>query len=504
MKNSALIETQPILIKGGLVLKNARARAEHLDILIKGGKINQLVSPGSISEVGCQVIDASHQLLMPGLINAHSHSHFSFGKGTNTDWTLELHQHATPGVNGGQTIEDLKLLAQLAAAEMISKGCTSCYDMVVQLPFPDVEGMRAIADGYTSVGLRARIAMTIADQTVWHGLSGLYEALPAEGKKLIDAISVAKAPEILRSCEAVLSSWSYSDERISLSLAPTIPLLCSEVLMRGAFDLSNQYKVGLHTHLAESKMQALSSIKKFGKSITQYLADIEYLVPQLTAAHAIWLDRQDMALLAEHEVKVAHNPGSNMRLGNGVAAVKEMINMGIVVGVGTDACTCSDQLNMFESMRQTALVSRVLSEKTESWLSAEDVFVMSTENGGLLMNHSHLGQIATDYAADIVFINLKNINYVPLNDALTQLVFNEEGGGVQSVMIAGEVVYKDKKFTKFDFDQLINEAHACNARRVQMLSGRKAEFQLYDKVVKSYLAESMRTSYPVNRYMVQS
>lgn len=503
MQGAALTGSGTTLITGGLVLQRASAPAVPLDILVRHGRIEQLVQPGAIAEAGHQVMDARDRLLIPGLINAHTHSHFTFGKGRNTDWTLELHQHATPGITGGQTIRDLNLLARVAAAEMISKGCTSCYDMVVQLPYPDPEGIRAIADGYESIGMRARIAMTIADQTVWHGMPGLYEGLPPDGRTLIDAIQMAGAPQILQSCESVLSGWSSPGGRVSLALAPTIPLLCSEPLMRGAFELSAQYGVGLHTHLAESRIQAIASIAKFGKSLTRHLADIGYLGPQLTAAHAVWLDDEDMDLLARHGVKVAHNPGSNMRLGNGVAAIRDLMGRGVPVAIGTDACTCSDQLNMFESMRQASLVSRIRSQDTRTWLSAADVLDMATVGGSHVMDQPLLGQLDAGFAADIVFLDLTNLNYVPLNDALVQVVFNEHGGAVDSVMVGGDLVYHRRQFTRFDYEALLGEAHECNARRVDMLSARQGEFALYESVVKSYSAHTARTPLHINRYLDQ-
>jgi len=501
--SAALTRTDMTLIKGGLVMRHAHAPATHQDILVRHGRIEQLCPPGAIVEEGHHVIDATGRLLIPGLVNAHTHSHFTFGKGRNTDWTLELHQHATPGLTGSQSTRDLNLLARVAAAEMISKGCTSCYDMVVQLPFPDPEGIRAIADGYESVGLRARIAMTIADQTVWHGLPGLYDVLPPDGRALIDAIQMASAPQILQSCEAVLSGWSMPGDRITLALAPTIPLLCSEQLMRGAFELSIKYDIGLHTHLAESRIQALASISKFGKSLTKYLADIGYLGPQLTAAHAVWLDVADMELLARHGVKVAHNPGSNMRLGNGVASIKDLMDMGVSIGIGTDACTCSDQLNMFESMRQASLVSRIRSQDPQTWLSASDVFNMATVGGSHVMNQPLIGKIETGFVADIVFLDLQNLNYVPLNDPLIQVVFNEYGGAVDSVMVGGDLVYHHRQFTRFDYEALIDEAHACNERRVEMLAGRQGQFKLYDSLIKSYSAHTARTPLHFNRYLNQ-
>jgi 5-methylthioadenosine/S-adenosylhomocysteine deaminase len=503
MQSAALTGTGTTLIKGGLVLRHAHAAAAHQDILVRHGRIEQLCPPGAIVGAGHHVIDATDRLLIPGLVNAHTHSHFTFGKGRNTDWTLELHQHATPGLTGGQNIRELNLLARVAAAEMISKGCTSCYDMVVQLPFPDPEGIRAIADGYETAGLRARIAMTIADQTVWHGLPGLYASLPPDGRALIDGIQMASAPQILQSCEAVLSEWSLPGDRISLALAPTIPLLCSKPLLLGAFELSIKYDVGLHTHLAESRIQAQASIAKFGKSLTQYLADIGYLGPQLTAAHAVWLDAVDMGLLARHGVKVAHNPGSNMRLGNGVASIRDLMDMGVSVGIGTDACTCSDQLNMFESMRQASLVSRIRSQDTQTWLSACDVFNMATVGGSHVMNQPLLGKLEKGFAADIVFLDLRNLNYVPLNDPLTQVVFNEHGGAVDSVMVDGELVYHHRQFTRFDYEALLGEAHASNARRVEMLAARQGKFALYDSVVKNYSAQTARTPLHINRYLSQ-
>jgi 5-methylthioadenosine/S-adenosylhomocysteine deaminase len=504
MKNSICGDTGAILIKGGMVLQNSNVSAKHMDILIKNDRIEKILLPGSTVEGEHHVIDAKNQLLIPGLVNAHTHSHFTFGKGRNIDWTLELHQHSTPGITGGQSVKELNLLARVAAAEMISKGCTSCYDMVVQLPLPDMEGITAIADGYASVGLRARVALTVADKTIWHGIPGLYSALPAKGKELVDAIMLAKAPTILESCESVLADWSYPDARISLALAPSMPLLCTDNLMRGLFDLSKEYGVGLHIHLAESKIQALASMQRFGKTLTRYLADIDFLGPQLTVAHAIWLDKSDMALLVEHGVKVAHNPVSNMRLGNGVASIKELMELGVSVGIGTDACTCSDQLNMFESMKQAALVSRIRSEDVETWLSAVDVFNMATVGGGHLMNRSDIGKIESGFIADIVFLDLDNLNYVPLNDALTQVVFNENGGAVNSVMVGGDLVYHNKKFTHFDLDSLLSEARECNSSRVSLLSAREDEFKAYDSVVKIFCAQRAGAPYHINRYLESS
>ena len=179
------------------------------------------------------------------------------------------------------------------------------------------------------------------------------------------------------------------------------------------------------------------------------------------------------------------------------------MDMGVSIGIGTDACTCSDQLNMFESMRQASLVSRIRSQDPQTWLSACDVFNMATVGGSHVMNQPLIGKIETGFVADIVFLDLQNLNYVPLNDPLTQVVFNEHGGAVDSVMVGGDLVYHHRQFTRFDYEALLDEAHACNERRVEMLADRQGQFKLYDSLIKSYSAHTARTPLHFNRYLNQ-
>jgi len=160
--------------------------------------------------------------------------------------------------------------------------------------------------------------------------------------------------------------------------------------------------------------------------------------------------------------------------------------MVLKVGIGTDACTCSDQLNMFEAMRHASLSSRLMSDDPQNWLGARDVFEMSTANGAAIMDNKKIGKIKVGHDCDLVFLNLNNVNYVPLNDAMTQVVFNENGQSVQHVMISGDFVYFDQKFVKFNYLDLINRVRSMNEERKERLSKRVEELRAFESIVAAY------------------
>ena len=489
------------LIVGGLVLDAARNAPERLDILLEGNRIVDLFSSTPAGLDGVRRLDATNRLVIPGLVNAHTHSHFTFGKGVNPNWSLELHQNATPGVTGGQRAEDLHLCAQLAAAEMVLKGCTSCYDLVVQLPFPTDEGTGAIVSGYEAVGLRAVVALTIADQTIWKAIPGLLASLPTESQRLVNEIVAAPFDATLSACQRQLRQWPARSELVRPAIAPTIPFLCSADFIRGAQRLAEAYGAPLHTHLAESKVQARVALARFDRSLVAHLETLGYLGPNLTVAHAIWADKDDIRRLAAHGVSVAHCPTSNMRLGNGIAPVREMVDSGINVGIGTDACTCSDQLNMFEAMRLASFASRIRSADFTRWLSAAQVMRMATMGGGSALGLGNVGAIRLGYLADLVLLDLDHINYVPLNDALTQLVFGENGAAVASVVINGELVLNEGCFTRIDYPTLITRVRASNERLREENAKRAAEFRAIEPLVGAFCIGLAREPHHVNRYL---
>ncbi len=352
---------RPTVIRNGLLADGARGTAERADLLIDAGVIAAIGPPGFEAPVSAAVLDATDRLIIPGLINAHTHSHLAIAKGLSRSWTLELHLHNGPWTAGNQTLDDRRLLARLAAVEMLMKGCTASYDLVLELPAPTPEGLYATAQGYLDAGMRAVVAPLMADRTFWQAIPGLMDALPEGLRGAVERVVLAEHEESLSACREALANWPYDRSRVCPALAPTIPLHCSDAFWTGCRDLARRFDVGLHAHLAESRVQAVSGATAYGESLTRHLDRLGVLSERFTAAHGVWLSDDDLAILGARGAKVAHNPSSNFRLGNGMADTVAMRRHGVTVALGTDTCSCSDHLNMFEVMRLASYLPRVRS-----------------------------------------------------------------------------------------------------------------------------------------------
>ena len=294
------------------------------------------------------MIDASYRLIHPGLINAHTHGHGNLSKGMGDRWTLELLLTAGPWISGNRTVEDKYLTTYIGALEMLMKGCTACYDLTVEFPQPTPEGLSACAKAYADAGMRAVVAPMVASLTFYDAIPGLLDVLPAALQKDVARLRMSPYEASLAAMRQVLKDWRFDREQLRPAVAPTIPHHCSDAFMRACAELAREFGVGLHSHIQESKAQVIVGLKTYGKTQTAHLQDLGLLGPDFVAAHGVWLDNDDIRRLADHGASVAHNPGSNMLLGNGIAAVKAMLQRQLNVGIGTDGAACCDNQNMYE------------------------------------------------------------------------------------------------------------------------------------------------------------
>jgi len=487
------------VIRGGRVLDLEKAKPEPADILIEGDTIREIGAPGMEAPAGAVVVPADRTLLIPGLINAHTHSHYTLAKGIAGSWTLEMLINAGSWASSNRTLDDLYLGSLLGAVEMVRKGCTACYDMVLELPLPTVEGMTNVARGYLDVGMRAVVAPAMADRTFWQSIPGLLDAIPTQLREAVDKVVMAPFEQSIENCKAIINNWPFERDLVRPAIAPTIPLLCSDPFLVAAGRLACELEVGFHTHLAESKVQAVSAVRRYGRSLTAHLDELGLLGPNFVAAHAIWLDADDMRRLADNGASVAHNPGSNMRLGNGNAAIRDMVDAGVNVGVGTDASICSDQLNMFEAMRLATLVSRSETPDYERWLGPADALRMATSNSARALGFDKIGRLEAGYKADIVFLDLTDINYLPLNDAVTQVVYCENAAAVDSVMIGGRLVLDRGRFTTIDYEGLIARVEEAAERLAAANAGRRAEIEPLASIIGKFCVGLTREPHHVHR-----
>jgi guanine deaminase len=199
---------------------------------------------------------------------------------------------------------------------------------------------------------------------------------------------------------------------------------------------------------------------------------------------------------------VAHNPGSNMRLGNGLADMRGMLERRVNVGVGTDGANCSDNLNMFEAMRLASFVSKARTPDVDRWVTTEEVVRAATEGSARALGWGdRIGRLAPGYKADIVFLDLGHINWLPFNDATNQLVHTEDGGGVEDVMIGGRMVVERRRITTVDMQALAREAEAARERLARVNAPGKELYERLATVVGRFCPGLAHMPYHVDRYV---
>jgi 5-methylthioadenosine/S-adenosylhomocysteine deaminase len=490
------------VVRGGRILDIRRHAAEPADILVAGDTIREIGPPGLEAPAEARLIDAADRLLLPGLVNAHTHGHGHLGKGSGDRWTLELLLNAGPHLNGHRTLEDKYLTCLLGGLDMIRSGTTACYDLFYEFPMPSFEGLEAAARGYRDAGLRVVLAPMVADHTFYEAIDGLLDALPSAQREVAERFRLAPAAETLAALEGIVARWPFNATEAGLALAPTIPLHCSDDFLTACSALARRAGLGLHMHLAESKVQAVAGMRRYGRTLTAHIESLGLLGPDFTAAHAVWLDDDDISRLADHGAAVAHNPGSNLRLGSGVAPARRMRERGLAVGIGTDGSQCSDNQNMFEATRLASISSRITSPDPDSWLSTDEALTMATENSARALGlGSHIGRIALGFKADIIFLDLGNLNFVPFNDPTNQIVLTENGASVDSVMIGGRMVLDRGRFTTFDVPRLRDRV----SERVIALRERNREVAALtlglEKAVSHFCVGLARSHYHVERFV---
>jgi guanine deaminase len=492
--------TRPLVIRGGRVL--AGSELVGSDVLVERDRI-AAVAPALTAPEGAREIDATGRLVLPGLVNAHTHAASHLARGRADNWTLEdLLTHA-PANYAFRTPDDDYLSAAIGAIEMLKTGCTAAYDLYMAVPAITDEAMEAVIGAYTDVGVRAVVAPAVADVVFHRTVPGLLDLLPADLRSAVDAMRPAPAKGLLELTERAIRRWhGAADGRVRAAVAPTIPNQASDELLDGCARLAREYGVGVHTHLAESKVQAVESRRRWGRTIVERLGDRGLLGPGFVGAHAIWLTDTDIRRLADAGAAVAHNPGSNLRLGCGIAPVRELLDGGVAVGLGTDGSVCADNQNLFEALRIASVVSTVrFPHQTDRWLDAPTAWRLATAGSARVLGLADdLGAIAPGRKADLVLMRADSVFLQPLADPLNALVYAETGAGVDTVLVDGRMVLEGGRVTALDEARIYARAQAAaDGQRA-----RSAEAWVFARRLAPYVASACRaavaTALPINRY----
>jgi 5-methylthioadenosine/S-adenosylhomocysteine deaminase len=424
-----------LLVKGGTIVTMDAQREviENGEIAIRGDSILSVGAAPVLAKgvVVKQTIDAKGKLVLPGFVNGHTHVPMTLFRGLKDDVTLEvwLKDYIFPAEAKNVNEQFVRWGTRLAAAEMIRGGVTTFADMYY---FED-----AIAEETKAAGIRGILGETWLD-------------FPAPDNK--------NEAQRAAYTEKFLQRWQ-GDGLIQAAVAPHSVYLCSEKTLRNAQALAEKYHAPILIHVAESKKEHEGSLKNFGATSVQYMNRIGFLGPDIVAAHCIYVDETDRKLLAEKGVGCVHNPSSNMMLASGVAPVIEERAAGIPVGLGTDGPAGSNNdLDLMEEMDLAAKLQKITKMDPRA-LGAKAVVEMATIEGAKAVHlEKEIGSIEPGKKADLVIIGLDTPNAIPMYDVYSQLAYSLKGSNVETVIIGGRTVMRDRKLLTLDEAQILEKA----------------------------------------------
>jgi 5-methylthioadenosine/S-adenosylhomocysteine deaminase len=423
----------------------------EVDILISGGTIlvmdeqNHMIRNGAVAIEGeiiaaigqkediensytaREIIDAKDSLIMPGLINCHNHAPMTYFRGLADDLELMdwLNNYIFPAEAMFVNKEFSYLGGLLAMAEMIKSGTTTFCDMYI---FED-----EVARAARRAGMRCLVGEVLFD-------------FPSPN---------FKTPEAgLKYTEFLIQKWA-NDPLVNILVEPHAFYTCSPNLLRESKKLADKYGVPLGTHYLESRSEKERLTEQYGMSPTHFLRDMGYLSDRFIAFHCVCLEEKDMQIFADHGCKVVHNPESNMKLASGVAPVPEMMRAGVTVGLGTDGCASNNNLDMFQEMDTAAKLHKV-AKLDPTVMDARTVVRMATCEGAKALGMANIcGSLKTGMKADIIIINLNKPHLTPLYNEYSHVVYAVNGADVDTVLINGKVVMKNRTLLTLHEDEIM-------------------------------------------------
>lgn len=418
-----------------ILIKNIDVIYSANQEMIKNGYI--IIKDKLITEVGSvyhegqeynkydQVIDGRGKVALPGLVNCHTHAGMTLLRGYADDLPLNkwLNDKIWP-YEAGLNPNDIYWGTMLSIIEMIRTGTTLFADMYFS--------MDLVAKAVQESGIRAVLS------------AGLIEA--NDGRK-----------GLMESLEFSLEWMGRADGRIRTMLGPHAPYTCSEGYLREIIDLSNEHNLPVNIHLAETRGEYEEIEKEYGLSPVKYLNKIGLFNRPVVAAHCVYLDDEDIDIMASNQVGIVYNPASNMKLGSGIAPICKMLDRGIKVGIGSDGVSSNNNLDLIEEARLGSYLQKV-DQLNPTVMDVHSLLKMLTASGVKVLQLNNLGIIAQGNLADIILIDISNNSfYYPHHNNLSNLLYAGSGRDVDTVIINGKIVMNKKNLLTIDVEKIYYE-----------------------------------------------
>ena len=420
-----------ILVSNGIVLTldNENSQIKNGSVAIKKDKI---VAVGDADEFAAwevsRIIDASDCIIMPGLVNTHTHAAMICFRGLADDLPLMtwLNEHIFPAESKLDE-ERVYRATLLACSEMIMSGTTCFCDMYL---FED-----AVARAAKRSGMRAVVGEVLYD-------------FPSPNYGPIE--------QGFAYSEMLIKKWK-NDPLIKIAIEPHSPYLCSPDLLKKAFLIAKAHDLRLVIHVSETESEVKNIKDKYGLTPIGHLADLGVLAPNLLTCHCVVLTDEDISLLRQFDVKVAHNPESNMKLASGVAPIPALLKEGICVGLGTDGCASNNNLDLFQEMDTAAKLHKVNTFDPTVLDSTTTLRMGTIEAAHALGLGEITGSLEVGKKADIIVLDTKKPHLTPMYNPASHLVYSARGSDVITTIINGEVVMEDRRLFTLDLEKTMDD-----------------------------------------------
>ncbi|MGI6740931.1 MAG: amidohydrolase family protein [Brevefilum sp.] len=421
------------LLKNGISFSTSNFEVEPINILIDGSNIESVSTEEIQVDHDVNIHDLNGNLIIPGLIDSHTHSAQSFGSGIYdnihlTQWLYTLGQLFK------LSEEETYLAAQLSSLEAIRSGTTTLAEMTTAGAHGEA-CIQAIADS----GLRADVCMALGDFQ--------------EGDNDPPELNATQTLEIMHN---LYKDWHGKyDNRITVRVSPVGLPACTEELIRGSRALADELGVGIHTHCSEGDIETENAYERFNMSEVEALEKFGLLGPDCQLVHCIWLTDRDKEIIAEYDCSVVTCPSTNTKITDGMPPMPPLFDLNVNIAIGCDGKASSGTFDMLQEARLVSLLGKV-STMDSATFPAEVIYNMMTKNGRRAIGfETKVGEIKPGYKADLTVIEYPLPHLIDERRLLSNLIFTATGGDVLSVMVDGEFLLKDRKFTKIDEEEVL-------------------------------------------------
>ena len=418
-----------ILIKNAFILNSDNSESKKQSLLIKNDIIAEISDEIDESNVD-KIIDAEGKILLPGLINTHTHLSMTLFRGLADDLSLDswLNDHIWPmeaNLNGDYCY----IGALLGAVELIKSGTTTFSDMYFY--------MEDVARAIDDAGIRAVLSY------------GMIDFGDEERRKN----EINENLSLFKNCNGM------ADGRIKVFLGPHSPYTASEELLVQVRQLADEYNMGIHIHVSETEKEINESLDEKGLRPFEYLDKIGLLGPDVVAAHCVWLSDKEIEIIKKHDVKISHNPCSNMKLASGIAPISKLIENDICVSIGTDGASSNNNLDLIEELKTASLLQKVSTLDPKVLNSSQSLAMGTIEGAKALGLDSEIGSIEVGKKADIILIDTNSANMVPDSSSLSSnIIYSANGSNVDTTICNGKILMENKKLTVLDEQEIFEKA----------------------------------------------